>query len=136
MLGNGAIDFMGGVEAAFFGGYGAEPICRRRTSLQQFNFFHCFRFISFALACLGCNAQKKTSHPFLSLLLIINWVWCLSLLINGWGWNERRVCWGGLGWKHITNYSVIKEMNHSFLYEGGNPRKTKQTPFHFTTFMK
>ena len=42
-----------------------------------------------------------------------------------------------LGWKHITNYSVIKESKVYFLYEGGNGDKAKPThPFNHTKKLK
>ena len=54
--------------------------------------------------------------------------------------NKKRVKLDGrglgaapLGPKHITLYSVIKEMNHSFLYEGGNGEEDNQ-PIPFNSF--
>ena len=55
--------------------------------------------------------------------------------------NKKRVKLDGrglgaapLGPKHITLYSVIKEMNHSFLYEGGNGEEDNQ-PIPFNQFI-
>ena len=37
-------------------------------------------------------------------------------------WKEREINGGGLGWKHITIYSVIKE-KFTFLYGGSKPNQ-------------
>ena len=43
------------------------------------------------------------------------------------GWAEWMT-----GPKPITHYSVIKENNYYFLYEGGRHHKSTQTPSHST----
>ena len=64
------------------------------------------------------NPNKQSHSPSINLSFLYNQVNNES--------KERREI--GAGQQPLTHYSVIKEMNHSFLYEGGSPTQLS-SPF-------